>query len=243
ILAFVNDLFGAIAGGTAPARRDGFRYDERDRFPPSEATADLDNPLGVIVADTVQAAADRVADEIVSLLSGSIVRDRATGVSRPATPADVAILFRSRDSHRDFEAALDRRGVPTYVYKGLGFLESDEVQDAVGLLRYLADPLSNLRASAFVRSRLVRVSDAAVAALGGGLATAIVSHEAPETLTRLDAEDRRVLALLRASLPRWLARGDRETPIEGLEGVLHQTADALALRGGPRRHGRDNPKK
>src|SRR5262245_44148168 len=115
ILAFVNDLFGAIAGGTAPARRDGFRYDERDRFPPSEATADLDNPLGVIVADTVQAAADRVADEIVSLLSGSIVRDRATGVRRPATPADVAILFRSRDSHRDFEAALDRRGVPTYV--------------------------------------------------------------------------------------------------------------------------------
>jgi ATP-dependent exoDNAse (exonuclease V) beta subunit len=68
-------------------------------------------------------------------------------VRREARAADVAILFRSRDSHREFEAALDRLGVPTYVYKGLGFFEADEVQDAVAILRYLADPLSDLRAA------------------------------------------------------------------------------------------------
>jgi superfamily I DNA/RNA helicase len=54
------------------------------------------------------------------------------------------VLFRSRDSHREFEKALERRGVSTYVYKGLGFFDADEIQDGVALLRYLADPLSDL---------------------------------------------------------------------------------------------------
>ena len=86
-------------------------------------------------------------------------RDRRPprGPRRPTS----AILFRSRDSHREFEAALERRGVSTYVYKGLGFFDADEIQDAVALLRYLADPLSDLRAAALLRSRIVRLSDAA----------------------------------------------------------------------------------
>ena len=112
-----------------------------------------------LVGDTVQAAADRVAAEIVGLLKRTVVRDRVTGIHREARPADIAILFRSRDSHRDFEAALDRRGVATYVYKGLGFFDADEIQDAVALLRYLADPLPILRAATLLRSRLVRLSD------------------------------------------------------------------------------------
>ena len=96
-------------------------------------------------------------------------RARPCAIARPACAreagaADIAILFRSRDSHREFEAALDRRGVPTYVYKGLGFFDADEMQDAVALLRYLADPLSDLRAATLLRSRIVRLSD------GGGRA-------------------------------------------------------------------------
>ena len=106
-----------------------------------------------------------MADEIARLLSGTTVRDRVTGVAREAGAADIAILFRSRDSHRDFEAALDRRGISTYVYKGLGFFDADEIQDAVALLRYLADPLSDLRAATLLRSRVVRLSDAAIAQL------------------------------------------------------------------------------
>ena len=60
------------------------------------------------------------------------------------------------------------------MYKGLGFFDADEVQDAVALLRYLADPLSNMRAAALLRSRIVRLSDAAVAALAPSLARAVV---------------------------------------------------------------------
>ena len=125
------------------------------------------------------------------------MRDRATGVVRDARPADIAILFRSRDSHRDFEAALDRRGVPTYVYKGLGFFDADEIQDAVALLRYLADPSSDLRAGTLLRSRLVRLSDEAVARLAPDLAGAILDPERDRRRRRFSAEDRRVLDRLR----------------------------------------------
>ncbi|HEV3061683.1 MAG TPA: UvrD-helicase domain-containing protein [Vicinamibacterales bacterium] len=249
ILAFVNDVFAAVvsAEATATGRRDGFRYDERDRFPVEEGGDDTSGQtLGLVVGETVHEAAERVADEIVALLTkvpGSIVRDRVTGLRRDAKPADVAILFRSRDSHREFESALERRGVSTYVYKGLGFFESDEVQDAVALLRYLADPLSDLRASAFARSRLVRLSDGAVAALCPRVASAILDAAPPASVSVLGAEDRRVLDLLRSAVPSWLARVDRQTPSDLLDSILRETAYAYELRGSRRRQARENLKK
>ena len=202
-----------------------------------------DDPVRFIVGETVQSAADAVADEIVRLLSGTTVRDRATGLAREAGAADIAILFRSRDSHRDFEAALDRRGVSTYVYKGLGFFDSDEVQDAVALLRYLADPLSDLRAATLLRSRIVRLSDAGVARLGAAPAGAILGAEPPQAAAQLDGEDRRVLEMLRGAIPRWLAWVDRLAPSELLDAVLHETAYAFELRGARRRQARENLKK
>ena len=244
ILAFINDVFSEIArDGSGDARKDGFRFGEQDRFPIAETVRlQPDHPLGIIAAETVPATADRVADEIVRLLSGTTVRDRTTGVRREAKSADVAILFRSRDSHRDFEAALDRRGVPTYVYKGLGFFDADEIQDAVALLRYLADPLSDLRAAALLRSRLVRVSDEAVARLSPNLAAALLGPDA-EVLAPLGDEDRRVLQLLRAAVPRWLSWVDRLTPSELLDAILRETAYAYELRGSRQRQARENLKK
>jgi ATP-dependent exoDNAse (exonuclease V) beta subunit len=168
------------------------------------------------------------------------VRDRSTGVRRQARPADIAILFRSRDSHRDFETALDARGVSTYVYKGLGFFDADEIQDAVALLRYLADPLSELRAAALLRSRIVRLSDRAVAQLAADPAGAIVgTAEVPA----LGDEDRRVLDRLRAGVGRWLPLVDRLTPSELLDTVLRESAYAYEIRGSRRRQARENLKK
>ncbi|HMB79361.1 MAG TPA: UvrD-helicase domain-containing protein, partial [Vicinamibacterales bacterium] len=254
ILAFVNDVFTAIVDGDASgaARRDAFRYGDSDRFPirvtdfakvASVEQPDSDDPVRFIAGDTVQHAADAVADEIVRLLSGTTVRDRTTGVAREAGAADIAILFRSRDSHRDFEAALDRRGVSTYVYKGLGFFDADEIQDAVALLRYLADPLSDLRAATLLRSRIVRLSDAGVARLGKASADAILSADPAPELATLGDEDRRVLERLRSAVPRWLGWVDRLAPSELLDAVLHETAYAFELRGSRRRQARENVKK
>src|SRR5439155_17160840 len=93
-----NDLFAEIAATSDAQRRDAFRYDARDRFPLEKPQPDHGS-VGFIAADTVETAADRVADEIVRLLATrAVVRDRHTGAAREAKPGDVAILFRSRDS-------------------------------------------------------------------------------------------------------------------------------------------------
>ena len=133
--------------------------------------------------------------------------------------------------------------MPTYVYKGLGFFDADEVQDAVALLRYLADPLSNLRAATLLRSRLVRLSDEAVAKLSPDLSGAILAAEAPPPIATLCPEDREVLDLLRAAAPRWLSWVDRLTPSELLDAVLRETAYAYELRGSRRPQARENLKK
>src|ERR1700716_2623513 len=90
ILAFVNDVFGAIVSTEATGgRRDAFRYGEDDRFPvPQLAATEVspDSPVSFIAAEGVTETAARVADEIVRLLSGTVVRDRATGLRRHARP-------------------------------------------------------------------------------------------------------------------------------------------------------------
>ena len=72
--------------------------------------------LGLVLGHTVEDSAARVADEITRLLAAVTVRDRETGVARRPTPGNIAILFRSRETHREFQAALESRGVPAFVY-------------------------------------------------------------------------------------------------------------------------------
>jgi ATP-dependent exoDNAse (exonuclease V) beta subunit len=164
-------------------------------------------------------------------------------VTRQARAGDIAILFRSRASHREFERALERRGIPTYVYKGLGFFDADEIKDVTALLRYLADPASDLRAAALLRSRFVRLSDRGLAALAPRLAAALADAAAPPAAGALDDEDRRVLDHLRAHVGQWTAAVDRVPPADLVEDVLASTAYAYELRGGRRLQAWENLKK
>ena len=234
LLAFVNDLFAAVE--KAPARRDAFRFDERDRFPaggrPDAGAGDPDPVLGVAVGGSAGECAGRVAGEIARLLRDGQVRDRRTGVRRRAVPGDVAVLFRSRQSHREIEQALNGRGIPTCVYKGLGFFDADEIKDVRALLRYLADPWSELRAAALLRSRIVGLSDRALARLAGGLSAALLAPDAPAALARLDGADRELLALARETAPRWVALVDRTAPSELLDRALAESAYDVELDAG-----------
>ncbi len=249
LLQFVNDVCGDLPD--ASSRPDAFTYDERDRFPIDDEAGDAlaraaaagETALGVAAAETIEACAAAVADEIVRLLQGDVVRDRDTGVRRPARPGDLAILFRSRDSHREFEQALDARGLPSYVYKGLGFFDADEIKDVTALLRYLAAPDSDLRAAALLRSRFVRLSDAALLRLGPRLADAVRHATPPAAEAALDEEDRRVLAQARTFVPVWLSLVDRLPPAEVVDHVLAASAYGDELTG-PRGHqARENVKK
>jgi superfamily I DNA/RNA helicase len=172
LLAFANDFCQTL--DTAPARRDAFRYEEADRFPVDDVIV-AGEPLGLIPGDTPESCAELVGGEIARLVSEETpIRDRDTGVRRPVRPGDIAILFRTRETHREFEQALERRGIPAYVYKGLGFFDADEIKDVLALLRYLADPTSDLRAAAVLRSGFGRVSDEALRRLAPGIANSLM---------------------------------------------------------------------
>jgi ATP-dependent helicase/nuclease subunit A len=243
VLRFVNGLFETITSAGTSGRADAFVYDAADRFPIEDAARGDEPALGSIVSDDPDVCVEMVAAEIVRILGAVTVRDRDTGVRRAARPGDIAILFRSRETHREFEAALERRGVPTYVYKGLGFFDADEIKDVIALLRYLADPASNTRAAALLRSRIVRISDAGLQVLGRTMAQAIASEPEPESLAGLDEDDRRAMVLLRAGARGWLDRADRVPPADLLEEILDETAYAYELAGPRALQARENLKK
>jgi ATP-dependent helicase/nuclease subunit A len=241
LLEFVNELFGEMS--QPGVRPDEFTYTDSDRFPVDVAPDRRGPVLGLAVAEDSEACAAAVAHEVVRILRDETVRDRQTGVARPARPGDIAILFRSRTSHREFEKALGLRGIPTYVYKGLGFFDADEIKDVSALLRYLAEPGSDLRAAAFLRSRFVRLSDAALARLGPRLAAAITDARPPDSVAALDGEDRRVLEYVRRRSGEWLAQVDRVPPADLIEQLLPATAYAYELRGPRRQQAWENLKK
>jgi ATP-dependent helicase/nuclease subunit A len=242
LLAFVNALSESLQSSDVIDER--FRYREDDRFPVPAiapgALRDGETVLGVIAEASMPAMAAAVAAEAERLLATAIVRDRH-GPPRPARPDDIAILFRARTGYQYFEDALEARGIRTYVYKGLGFFDAPEVQDLQALVRYLAQPDSDLRAAELLRSRLIRLSDDALARLAPDLARAI--RDPAFEVPALDDADAQLLAAVRNQLPGWLALADRVTPTELVDHVLAGTAYAFELRG--RRHGqaRENVKK
>ena len=247
LLAFVNDLFAEV--DKAPDRRDAFRFDAADRFPdesvepPATRSDDASEPLGIVVGPDVERCAEGVAAEVARLLRASEVRDKESGRRRAVRPGDMAILFRSRESHREFGRALEARAIPTYVYKSLGFFDADEIKDVRALLRFLANPHSELRAAALLRSHLIRVSDITLTVLAGQLSAALVDPVPPTAMDALGDDDRRALERARASVPEWLAFVDRLTPAELLDRVLRDSAYAFELRGGHVVQARENLKK
>ena len=240
LLEFVNEVCSEMArpgGGSGE-----FTYDASDRFPPAPPREEIRGPvLGMSVADTADDCAAAVALEIERILRDEVVRDKKTGVARAARPGDIAILFRSRTSHREFEQALEKRAIPTYVYKGLGFFDADEIKDACALLRYLAAPASELRAAALLRSGIARVSDRALAVLAPNIAAAIL--EGPAGDIELAHEDAQVLEHLRTHMPRWLDQVDRVPPADLFEQMLPDLAYAYEIRGPRRQQAWENLKK
>jgi ATP-dependent helicase/nuclease subunit A len=241
LLAFINDVCAEME--KVPDRRDAFRYDEQDRFPVEQTAPVPSGVLGIVAEETPEACAATAAAEIERLLATADVRDRDTGVVRRATPADIAILFRTRESHREFERALEARGIPSYVYKGLGFFDADEIKDSLALLWYLADPLSNLRAAALLRSRFVRLSDEGLRLLAPRLADALRLATPPPAARLLDPADGRALEQARSSTARWRGLVDRLPPAELFDRVLTESAYGLELRGPRLPQARENLKK
>jgi ATP-dependent helicase/nuclease subunit A len=242
LLAFVNALSAGMAGDETI--EDRWQYRDTDRFPTPEvadgALRDGQPVVGLVAEPAIETSAAAVADEVVRLLETATVRDRERG-ARPIRPDDIAILFRARAGHQYFEDALERRGVRTYVYKGLGFFDAPEVQDLQALLRFLARPDSDLRAAEFLRSRFVRLSDAALVALAPRLSRALLAADPPDvTLNETDAA---LLTRARAGVHRWLDLARHVPPGDVIDAVLRESAYVFELRGRRLEQARENLKK
>jgi ATP-dependent exoDNAse (exonuclease V) beta subunit len=133
--------------------------------------------------------------------------------------------------------------VPFYVYKGLGFFDADEIKDVLALLGFLANPASELRAAALLRSRFIRVSDTALKLLAPELAAALTASQPPPAMPLLEADDRVRLELARTSMPRWLLLVDNLPPAELLDRVLAESAYAAEMDSRSYRQARENLKK
>jgi ATP-dependent helicase/nuclease subunit A len=247
LLSFVNDVCRDMP--KAPERDDAFHYGEDDRFPvpadgPSMTAPVSMAPLGIIAGESAAACAGAVAAEIARLLAEEApVRDRDTGVRRPVTPGDIGILFRTRDSHREVEDALARHRIPSYVYKGLGFFDADEIKDLLALLWYVADPSSNLRAAALLRSRVVRLTDEGLRQLAPDIAGTLSAPSDAPIPPALSSADAAMLQAARVVTRRWRQLADRIPPAELLDRVLNETAYAVELRGSRAQQARENVKK
>jgi ATP-dependent helicase/nuclease subunit A len=248
LLSFVNDVCQDVE--KVPSRADSFQYDEADRFPidaiadASDAPAVAPSSLACVVGDSPEVCADETAAEIARLIAeGAAIRDRDSGVRRAIRPGDIAILFRTRDSHREFAEALERRSIPSYVYKGLGFFDADEIKDILALLWYLADSLSDLRAAAFLRSRFLRLSDEGLRRLAPGLAESLRAPDVPAAAALLDRADRAALDIARRATSRWRNLVDRLPPAELVDLILGESAYAFEIRGPRAQQARENLKK
>jgi ATP-dependent helicase/nuclease subunit A len=244
LLGFVNAVSLEMQSDAAIPER--FVYRDIDKFPgialAPGALRDGVPVLGLAVGQSMTEAANAVATEVQRLLDSQVtVRDRAG--ARPIQPDDIAILFRSRAGHRYYEEALEARGIKTYVYKGLGFFDAPEVQDLQALLRYLAQPESNLRAAALLRSRLIRLSDAALVRLAPDLASALTSESFDVSAADLSELDAALLTRARARVAGWLEAADRVAPADLVDRILDETAYAYELRGPRLSQARENVKK
>jgi ATP-dependent helicase/nuclease subunit A len=241
LLAFFNALGAALQQESDLDER--FTYDGRDRFPvPDRERADEAEPVvGIVAEPTIDACAAAVAAEAARLVGHAVVRP-ADGPPRAARADDIAVLFRARAGHQVFEQALEAAGLRTYVYKGLGFFDTPEVLDLHALLRFLAEPDSDLRAAEFLRSRFVRLSDVGLTRLAPAFATAL-HGDADPAAQALDPVDQGLLELAREGVRRWLPLADRLTPGELIDLILRESAYLYELRGPRLAQARENLKK
>lgn len=219
LLSFLNDVFDELP----KVRSDldwSFQYREGDHFPIGDKDDAL-RPVGVAVGADLPQVAAAVADEVVRVLTEEGRR-----------PKDVAVLFRSRSSYRIYEQALVERGVPAYVYRGLGFFDSAEMRDIEALVRYLAEPASELRAAELARSRFVGISDAGLVRIATGRKRFIAQWLSGQNTRHglpLEPDDTDAVHRARDRVPKWLEWVDTIPPADLLERILNDTDYAASF--------------
>lgn len=108
-----------------------------------------------LVADAVR----RIVDE-----QQVSVYDKSVRAVRPARYSDIAVLSRTAKSLASLETEFLISGIPYLRHAGSGFYATQEVQDALSLLRFFLDPTDSAALVAVLRSPMFAVPDSEILA-------------------------------------------------------------------------------
>ena len=123
----------------------------------------VDAAKGVSKPRRQQTEARTIAALIRQMLAEQMpVHDRATGATRPITPADIAIISRTWRPLDAFGEALNAIDIPTANMGGGDLLRTREAMDLAAMVRFLANPEDDLALLAILRSPFFALSDRAL---------------------------------------------------------------------------------
>ncbi len=229
-VAFVNELFGRLwAEDYEPTRA------HRADLPEGPSVEVLlaggaDTPEPVDESESTRAQAGVVAERILRMVGGGerIVRDRRTGLARPARYGDVAVLFTRMTHSLAYERELQRRGVPYYVVGGTGFFRRQEVYDILNALRVIDNPLDDIALAGVLRSSLSGLDDQALMHIARAVGTPWLEglrrrFEAGDDA--LEGVDPEPLACLRETVE-LLGRLGAVKDAIGIDGLIRRLVDA-----------------
>jgi ATP-dependent helicase/nuclease subunit A len=163
VLDWANDVFDRVL-----VREDGVQPANTQLVTGDARLDDESLSVCVVHGDPEDTSADGVRTEEARLLAttirkaiedGWVVRDRASGLVRPATYGDVVVLLPRRTALDIYLDAFRRAGVPTRAEGGRSFFQRQEVRDLASTLQSMDDPLDQIALVAALRSGAFGCSD------------------------------------------------------------------------------------
>ena len=169
LVEIMNGYFQARMTGPDAAGSTRATFEPLDAFRPHNPAAEPAAEWHAVTGDTDtgtlrHAEARYLAARIQGLLLAGRVVHGEDG-PRPLRLSDIAVLFRARTDLDLYEDAFARAGLPFVVHGGRGLLSRPEVQDALNLLRAVADPTADVTFAAYLRGPALHLSDARLLAL------------------------------------------------------------------------------
>jgi ATP-dependent helicase/nuclease subunit A len=169
LVEIMNAYFGSLMKGPLTEGSTRATFEPLDAFrpenPATEPAAEWHAIVGEADTGTLRHAEGQYLAARIQglLLSGRVVH--GPGGPRPVRLSDIAVLFRARTDLALYEDAFARAGLPFVVHGGRGLLTRPEVQDALNVLRVVADPTADVTLAGYLRGPALHLSDPRLLAL------------------------------------------------------------------------------
>ncbi len=136
-------LLFQVKGGTAGQTADAFLNPDASAADDDEE--DDQDETGAEGLSAKKQEAYGIAEKIRELVGKLLVTDEKTGVLRPASYRDIAILLRSGQNFSDIlQEVLESRGIPVHVESKAGYFSVSEIQDLLHYLQCLDNPRQDI---------------------------------------------------------------------------------------------------